>query len=122
MRKHWTRERNGFTDIDTFFDRHPEFNPGKDKLLNTRSSKRWFHILQKGVEEDLYIFQRPFHSKSGPQVNIEGKTFQVLSSYDYLGLIGHAAIEEAAMDAIREFGTGTGGVRLLTGTNALHEE
>jgi len=43
-----------------------------------------------------------------------------MSSYDYLGLIGHPEIEAAAIDAIHEYGTGTGGVRLLTGTNELH--
>ena len=46
----------------------------------------------------------------------------MMSSYDYLGLIGHAAIENAAAAAIRKFGTGTGGVRLLTGTTELHRE
>jgi 8-amino-7-oxononanoate synthase len=44
----------------------------------------------------------------------------MLSSYDYLGLIGHPAIERAAVEAVQHYGTGTGGVRLLTGTNALH--
>jgi glycine C-acetyltransferase len=46
----------------------------------------------------------------------------MLSSYDYLGLIGHPRIEEAAIDAIRKYGTGTGGVRMLTGTIDIHHE
>jgi 8-amino-7-oxononanoate synthase len=44
----------------------------------------------------------------------------MISSYDYLGLIGNSAIEQAAIEAIRRYGTGTGGVRLLTGTIDLH--
>ncbi len=44
----------------------------------------------------------------------------MMSSYDYLGLIGHPEIEAAAIQAIQTYGTGTGGVRLLTGTNELH--
>jgi glycine C-acetyltransferase len=44
----------------------------------------------------------------------------MISSYDYLGLIGHPTIESAAVEAIHKYGTGTGGVRLLTGTTDLH--
>ena len=44
-----------------------------------------------------------------------------LASYSYLGLIGHPSIDEAARAAIDEYGTGAGGVRLLTGTTDLHE-
>ena len=46
----------------------------------------------------------------------------MLSSYDYLGLIGDPRIDEAAIDAIRKYGTGTGGVRMLTGTIDIHHE
>jgi glycine C-acetyltransferase len=46
----------------------------------------------------------------------------LLSAYDYLGLIGHPDIERASVRAVEMFGTGTGGVRLLTGTNQLHRE
>jgi glycine C-acetyltransferase len=44
----------------------------------------------------------------------------MVSSYEYLGLIGHSAIESAAVQAIGQYGTSTGGVRLLTGTTELH--
>ena len=33
----------------------------------------------------------------------------MLSSYDYLGLIGDPRIDNAAIEAIRKYGTGTGG-------------
>ena len=46
----------------------------------------------------------------------------MLSSYDYLGLIGDPRIDDAAVDAVRKYGTGTGGVRLLTGTIDLHHQ
>ena len=44
----------------------------------------------------------------------------MLSSYDYLGLIGDPRIDAAAIEAIRKYGTGTGGARLLTGTTDQH--
>jgi glycine C-acetyltransferase len=46
----------------------------------------------------------------------------MVSSYDYLGLLGHPEVEAAACEAICRYGTGTGGVRLLTGSTALHHE
>jgi glycine C-acetyltransferase len=46
----------------------------------------------------------------------------MLSSYSYLGLLGHPQIEAAAKEAIDRFSTGTHGVRLLAGTLTLHNE
>jgi glycine C-acetyltransferase len=46
----------------------------------------------------------------------------MLGSYSYLGLIGHPEIDTAAAAAIRNYGTGTHGVRLLAGTLPLHAE
>jgi 8-amino-7-oxononanoate synthase len=51
----------------------------------------------------------------------DGREMVMLASYSYLGLIGHPRIDEAAIAAIEEYGSGAGGVRLLTGTNDLHE-
>jgi glycine C-acetyltransferase len=51
----------------------------------------------------------------------DGREMVMLASYSYLGLIGHPKIDAAAKAAVEEYGTGAGGVRLLTGTNDLHE-
>ncbi|MDZ4168536.1 MAG: pyridoxal phosphate-dependent aminotransferase family protein [Coriobacteriia bacterium] len=51
----------------------------------------------------------------------DGREMVMLASYSYLGLIGHPAIDAAAKAAVDAYGTGAGGVRLLTGTNDLHE-
>ena len=51
----------------------------------------------------------------------DGREMVMLASYSYLGLIGHPRIDAAAMAAIEKYGSGAGGVRLLTGTNDLHE-
>ena len=55
-------------------------------------------------------------------VTADGHQMLMLSSYDYLGLIGHPRVQRAAMEALDQYGTGTGGVRLLTGTLDLHRE
>lgn len=44
-----------------------------------------------------------------------------LASNDYLGLVSHPAVVDAACGAVRSFGAGSTGSRLVTGTTALHE-
>ncbi len=46
----------------------------------------------------------------------------MFSSYSYLGLIGDPRVAAAVRSAVELYGTSTGGVRLLTGTLALHHE
>jgi glycine C-acetyltransferase len=89
-------------------------------LLRIARARRWFDRIRWSKSAGLYTYQQPLTGRSGPRVQMGGRDFLMLSSYDYLGLIGHPEIERAAMDGIAEYGTGTGGVRLLTGTNRLH--
>ncbi len=90
-------------------------------LLNTRQLQK-MKVINWARSKGYYTLQQELSSKSGPFVIIEGLKYKMLSSYDYLGLIGHESIEQAAIEAIHEFGTSSGGVRLLTGTNKLHIE
>lgn len=91
-----------------------------DDLMNIPRARRWFDVVSWGVETNLYCYQQPYQGKSAPLTRQHDRMYRMLSSYDYLGLIGHLALEDAAIQAIREYGTGTGGVRLLTGTSELH--
>ncbi len=88
--------------------------------LDSARARRWFDVIAWGVETDHYTYQQPLQGRSGPRVHVGGQELLLVSAYDYLGLIGHPKIEEAAVAAVRQFGTGPGGVRLLTGTNELH--
>lgn len=109
-----------FSLIGDFYSRNPAFNAGDCPLLDHRPAQRWFGLLKYGADNDVYNFQEVLQGKSGPEVQIRDERVYMMSSYDYLGLIGHREIEAAAVAAIHEYGTGTGGVRLLTGTNELH--
>jgi 8-amino-7-oxononanoate synthase len=106
---------------------HEYFTPGKSwsfkkhDLLDARA-RRLFESTALGCAHDAYPFQIPLESKSGPFVQADGHEMLMLSSYDYLGLIGDPRVNEAAMDAVRKYGTGTGGARLLTGTLDLHRQ
>lgn len=46
----------------------------------------------------------------------------VLSSNNYLGLADHPEVIEAGIAALREYGAGTGSVRFICGTFAIHRE
>ncbi len=93
----------------------------KHDLLDARA-RRLFESAALACSVDAYPFQAPLAAKTGPCVLTDGHEMLMLSSYDYLGLIGDPRVDAAAIEAIRRYGTGTGGVRLLTGTLELHRE
>ena len=106
--------------FDNFFDGNSHYTK-QNKLLGSRQIKK-LRQIKSIYKSGVYTFHQALDYKSGPNVELEGNQYKMLSSYDYLGLIGHPDIENAAIKAIRKFGTGSGGVRLLTGTNILHLE
>jgi 8-amino-7-oxononanoate synthase len=110
------------SNVRSFFERRPAFSPQDDPLLNHKWAHRWFEWIEATAEDDVYTFQEVLQGRSGAEVMINDSPFYMMSSYDYMGLIGHPEIEAAAINAIKKYGTGTGGVRLLTGTNKLHEQ
>jgi 8-amino-7-oxononanoate synthase len=71
---------------------------------------------------NAYTYLLPNESKVDRTVIVHGKEMIMLGSYNYLGLIGHPKINKAMKDAIDQFGSGAGGVRLLTGNNILNEK
>lgn len=89
-------------------------------LLDTPGAHHWLSLIRETVAADRYTFQQTMEGRAGARVTVGGRPMLLLSAYDYLGLIGHPAVEAAALAAVRSHGTGTGGVRLLTGTTDLH--
>ena len=71
----------------------------------------------------LYPYYRPIEASHGStEVDIEGRRVIMVGSNNYLGLAGDPRVKEAALEAIRRFGTTCSGSRLLNGTLSLHEE
>jgi 8-amino-7-oxononanoate synthase len=91
-------------------------------LLDTPNVRRWFDTFRAGLPQSLYTYQLPLERRSGPESAVLGSPLVMFSSYSYLGLIGHPRLEAAVREAVARYGTSTGGVRLLTGTLALHLE
>jgi glycine C-acetyltransferase len=72
-------------------------------------------------ERHLYRPLRVMSSAQGPIVSIDDRRLISLSSNDYLGLTHHPRLREAALEAVREFGVGSGAVRTIAGTMSMHE-
>src|SRR5262245_59499085 len=70
---------------------------------------------------NAYCYYRPIESTQDPTVRVAGRTLIMLGSNNYLGLTSHPKVKEAGLDALRRFGTGCAGSRLLNGTLGLHE-
>jgi len=69
-----------------------------------------------------YQYFRTIESPQDPEVIIAGKSLVMLGSNNYLGLTNHPKVKEAAIAAIRKYGTGCAGSRFLNGTLDIHEE
>ena len=103
-----------------FFEGGPRPSIEKGGLLDTPAAHAWLELIERVSQEGRYTFQAPLQQRSGPRVRVDDRDMLMMSAYDYLGLIGHPDIEGAALRAVERYGTGTGGVRLLTGTTELH--
>lgn len=73
-------------------------------------------------EQGLYNTIQPLESPNGPLITIQGREFVNLSSNNYLGLANDDRLKQAAIRATTDFGTGSGAVRSINGTLALHVE
>jgi glycine C-acetyltransferase len=70
----------------------------------------------------LYRPLRVMSSPNGTRVTVDGRDVISLASNNYLGLNTHPRLVEAAVEAARRFGAGSGAVRTISGTMTLHEE
>ncbi|MCF8563230.1 8-amino-7-oxononanoate synthase [Alicyclobacillus tolerans] len=70
----------------------------------------------------LYRSFRTMESASDAQVQVESQRLIMCASNNYLGLANHPELMDAACNAIRRFGTGSSGSRLITGNTQLHDE
>lgn len=70
----------------------------------------------------FYPYFRPIEENEGPVVQIEGRKIVMAGSNNYLGLTAHPKVKEAALNAVKKYGTGCSGSRYLTGTLDLHIE
>jgi glycine C-acetyltransferase len=73
-------------------------------------------------EQGLYQKLRVLDGEQLPVATFDGKKVINLSSNNYLGLNTHPRLREAALEATRRLGVGTGAVRTIAGTMRIHME
>ena len=88
------------------------------KLLQQKLAK--YDIPQKAQQMGIYPYFRMIESDQDTEVIISGKKVLMFGSNAYLGLTNHPKVKEAAIDAIKKYGTGCAGSRFLNGTLDLH--
>src|SRR5438477_1345364 len=71
-----------------------------------------------GTYQRLRILEGP----SAAESRFDGKDVINLASNNYLGLTTHPKLIEAAIEATRKYGAGSGAVRTISGTMTLHME
>jgi 8-amino-7-oxononanoate synthase len=79
-------------------------------------------LLNAAREADVFPYFHVLEGATGPVVEMEGAARIMLGSNNYLGLTGDERVREAAIDAVRRYGTGLTGSRFLNGTIDLHVE
>jgi glycine C-acetyltransferase len=72
--------------------------------------------------QGLYRKLRVLDGEQAARAVVDGKPVVNLSSNNYLGLTTHPKLKQKALAALEQFGVGTGSVRTIAGTMALHME
>jgi len=65
---------------------------------------------------------RVLEDEQAPVCRFDGKKVINLASNNYLGLTTHPKLREAALEATRKYGVGSGAVRTIAGTMKIHME
>ena len=76
--------------------------------------------LDQWKAEGVYQRLRILESESAHQSRFDGKQVINLASNNYLGLTTHPKLCEAAIEAVKKYGAGSGAVRTISGTMTLH--
>jgi glycine C-acetyltransferase len=75
-------------------------------------------LKAKGTHFSLRVLE----DEQAPECTLDGKKVINLASNNYLGLTTHPKLREAALQATRKYGVGSGAVRTIAGTMKIHME
>ena len=63
------------------------------------------------MAQGIYPYHRCISSKQDTEVMMEGRKVLMFGSNSYLGLTNHPTVIEAAVEAVKKYGTGCAGSR-----------
>ncbi|HLQ51853.1 MAG TPA: glycine C-acetyltransferase [Terriglobales bacterium] len=78
--------------------------------------------LNELKNKGTYFKLRVLEDEQEPVCTFDGKKVINLASNNYLGLTTHPKLREAALEATRKYGVGSGAVRTIAGTMKIHME
>jgi glycine C-acetyltransferase len=78
--------------------------------------------LETLKQQGLYRHLRILEGEQRPTTTFDHRQVVNLSSNNYLGLTTHPRLREAALEATRRYGVGSGSVRTIAGTMEIHME
>ena len=78
--------------------------------------------IEQWKAEGTYQRLRVLETESAAEARFDGREVINLASNNYLGLTTHPKLREAALEAVRKYGVGSGAVRTISGTMSLHME
>ena len=90
----------------------------KDSILNKICAE--YTLADEVKAMGIYPYYRPIESGQDPVVKMQGKDVLMFGSNSYLGLSDDPRLKEAAIEAIKKYGTSCSGSRFLNGTLDLH--
>ena len=73
-------------------------------------------------QQNLYRRLRVLEDEQKAHTTFDHRSVVNLSSNNYLGLTTHPRLRQKALEAVQQFGVGTGSVRTIAGTMAMHME
>lgn len=80
-----------------------------------------YDIVKKAKESGTYPYFIPLDENEGTEVIYNGQRIIMCGSNNYLGLTTHPKVREAAINAIKRYGTSCTGSRFLNGNMSLIE-
>src|SRR5438067_2229629 len=78
--------------------------------------------LETLKQQGLFRRLRILEGEQRPTTTFDHRQVVNLSSNNYLGLTTHPTLREAALEATRKYGVGSGSVRTIAGTMTIHVE
>ena len=90
----------------------------KSNLLKRRCAQ--YRAPQEAQAKGIYPYYKPIESEQSTVVKIQGRDVLMFGSNSYLGLSNDPRLKEAAIEAVRKYGTSCSGSRFLNGTLDIH--
>jgi len=95
-------------------------------ITNNNCTKNKWNFIENTLEtlkdDNLYRRMNELHSAQSAHVNFGGKDLLMLASNSYLDMSNDPQVKAYTIKIMEEYGVGSGGSRLTTGTTTIHNQ